>query len=156
MLTVRYFCDYFSCDGNDEYYSQDWFVQSEPSFAVRSLKFCLQFLNPESLFLVSHLISEDVGQDPAHGEDDEQQQHEHRVGQQQAFHLLGGGEAPEHGEEDGEVADDDDDVRGVGVEMVPQQLRHEQLVIHGPDAECEEDKAADLEYNNPVLEIKHN
>ena len=134
--------------------NQDWFVKSEPSFAVRSLKFCLQFLNPESLNLVFHLISEDVGQDPAHGEDDEQQQHEHRVGQQQAFHLLGGGEAPEHGEEDGEVADDDDDVRGVGVEMVPQQLRHEQLVIHGPDAEREEDKAADLEYNNSVFRNK--
>ena len=109
---------------------------------------------PESLSVVSHLISEDVGQDPAHREDDEQQQHEHRVGQQQAFHLLGGGEAPEHGEEDGEVADDDDDVGGVGVEVVPQQLRHEQLVIHGPDAECEENKAADLEYNNPVFRNK--
>ena len=37
---------------------------------------------------VDHLLSEDVGQDPGHGQDDQHQQHEHGVGEQQTFDLL--------------------------------------------------------------------
>ena len=101
---------------------------------------------------VDHLVPEDVGQHPAHPEDDHGEQGEHGVGQQQALDLLDRREAPEDGEDDDQVGDDDDDVGSVGVELVTQQLLQKQFVIDGPHAQGQQNKATDLEMeNNSVL-----
>ena len=101
-----------------------------------------------SLDSVLHLVPEDVGEHPAHPEDDHHQQREHGVGEQQALDLLHRREAAEEGEDDDEGGDDDDDVRGVGVELVTQQFLQKQFVIDGPHAQGQQHKAADLEMEN--------
>ena len=56
--------------------------------------------------------------------------------EQEALDLLHGCEASKDREEDHGGGGDEDDVGGVHVQSVPQQLLQEGLVIHCPDAQC--------------------
>lgn len=100
---------------------------------------------------VDHLVPEDVGQDPAHAEDDHGEQREDGVGEQQTLDLLDCREASEDGEDDDEVGDDDDDVGSVGVKLVTQQLLQKQFVIDRPHAQGQQNKATDLEMENNLV-----
>ena len=100
---------------------------------------------------VDHLVPEDVGEDPAHAEDDHREEGEDRVGQQQTFDLLDCSEASEEWEDDDEVGDDDDDVGSVRVQLVTQQFLQKQFVIDRPNAQGQQNKAADLETENNLV-----
>ena len=82
------------------------------------------------------LLSEDISENPADHGDDGEEEEEDEVGEQKALDLLHGGEASEEGEEDHGGGGDEDDVGGVHVQAVPQQLLQERLVCHRPNAEC--------------------
>ena len=56
--------------------------------------------------------------------------------EQEALDLLHGCKASKAGEEDHGGGGDEDDVGGVHVQAVPQQLLQERLVCHRPNAEC--------------------
>ena len=64
--------------------------------------------------------------------------------EQEALDLLHGCKAPKAGEEDHGSGGDEDDVGGVHVEPVPQQLLQERLVVHRPDTKCQQDQATHL------------
>ena len=107
-----------------------------------------------------HLLQEDVSKSAAHHENHKKKEHQHIVPEQgdhdltcrfndlevdgdgdllreqEALDLLHGGEASEEGEEDHGGGGDEDDVGGVHVQAVPQQLLQERLVCHRPNAEC--------------------
>ena len=56
--------------------------------------------------------------------------------EQEALDLLHSSEASKAWEEDHGGGGDEDDVGGVHVEPVPQQLLQERLVVHCPDTKC--------------------
>ena len=104
-----------------------------------------------SLDGVDHLVPEDVGQDPTHAEDDHCEEREDWVCQQKTFDLLDRRETSEEGEDDDEVGDDDDNVGGVRVQLVTQQFLQKQFVIDRPNAQGQQNKAADLEMENNLV-----
>ena len=108
-----------------------------------------------------HLLPEDVSKGAADHENHKKKEHQHVVSEQgeddqtcrfndmevdgddqgllreqEALDLLHGGEASEEGEEDHGGGGDENDVGGVHVQPVPEQLLQERLVVHRPDAEC--------------------
>ena len=94
---------------------------------------------------MTDLLSEYVGQGSSYHQDDEQQQHQDVVGQEEALDLLDGSEAAKAREQDHERGGDQDDVGGVHVQLVPEQLLQERLVVHGPHSQHQQHQATHLQ-----------
>ena len=95
------------------------------------------------MYVIGHLLPEDIGQDSPDDEDNGEEEKDDEVREDEALDLLPGGKAAKDREKREDDGDDEHDVGGVQVEPAPQQLVQEGLVFDCPDGEGKKNKTGD-------------
>ena len=95
------------------------------------------------MYVIAHLLPEDIGQDSPDDEDNGEEEKDDEVCEDEALDLLPGGKAAKDREKREDDGDDEHDVGGVQVEPAPQQLVQEGLVFDCPDGEGKKNETGD-------------